>query len=171
MNHGIILIYKQWCYDCDTCLHRNMCRHIKKQQQIVIKPGEKPQGIIKSLQSERTNKKTGMMKNNLYEQRRSRNEWKVNEINRSKQRLWDPLGETVVGRAMCVIPEAKRRGSCVTEGHGRAVCFLAQGASLTLIDIGGFHFRKGPIMNINARNKLSRRKMMYLLIQHTLPSP
>lgn len=46
----------------------------KKKQQIVIKPGEKPQGIIKSLQSEQTNKKTGMMKNNLYEQRRSRNE-------------------------------------------------------------------------------------------------
>lgn len=137
----------------------------------MIKPGEKPQGIINSLQSEQTNKKTGMMKNNLYEQRRSRNEWKDNEINRSKQRLWDPLGETVVGRAVCVIPEAKRRGSGVTEGHGGAVCFLAQAASLTLIGIGGlFHFRKGPIMNINARNKLSRRKMMYLLIQHLLIS-
>lgn len=35
-----------------------------------------------------------------------------------------------------MIPEAKRRGSGVTEGHGGAVCFLAQVASLTLIGIG-----------------------------------
>lgn len=87
MNHGIILIYKQWCYDCDTSLHTNIGTDMLKKHTHTKQNKEKPQGIIKSFQSEQTNKKTEMMKNDQYGQRRSRNEWKVNQINRSKQRL------------------------------------------------------------------------------------
>lgn len=32
MNHAIILIYKQWCYNCDTSLHTNIATDTFKKQ-------------------------------------------------------------------------------------------------------------------------------------------